>query len=416
MDWVLRRRIWVILALAVVLVVVLVRLSGRQPVARVAVARALRENLSATVSSNGKVEPIAPYSIRAQFPTFIEKVLAVEGQAVRRGQLLLTLSADQVRADLARAQEQRVAAEDELRAARAGGRADELARLESDLRKADAERSRLRREREALERLVAKQAATKDELDQNQTALERAEAEWQRLQKTKAEFTRRAKLDTQRAALLAERSRGEVRALEEKARSARVVALVDGTLYSLRVHARDYVQVGDLLAEVADLRRVRVRAFIDEPELGALEPGQTVEISWDALSNRTWNGRTEQIPKQVVARGTRSVAEVLCSVANDKLELLPNTNVDVRIHLQERRNVLVVPRGAVHLEGARRFVFVVDNARIGASRLLKREIRVGIASATNYEVLDGLSEGDTVALPGDVELRDGMSIRVVQTG
>lgn len=414
MEWTLRKRIWAVLALAVVLVVVLVRLSGRQPVARVAVVHAVRENLDAIVSSNGKVEPIAPYTIRAQFPTFIEKVFATEGQAVKRGQVLLMLAADQIRADLARAREQLIAAHDQSRAARAGGPADERARIESDLQKADAERARLRREREALERLVAKQAATKVELDQNQIALERAEADWQRLQRNRAELSRRAGLDVKRARLLTEQAREQVAALEEKARSAQVVAPVDGTLYSLPVHPRDYLKVGDLLAEVADLRRVRVRAFIDEPELGSLEPGQTVEITWDALPDRTWYGRTEQIPKQVVARGTRSVAEVLCSVDNSKLELLPNTNVDVRVHLRERKNALVVPRGAVHREGTRRFVFIVENGGFGSGRLQKREIHVGIAGATNYEVLDGLREGETLALPGDVELRDGMSVRVVQ--
>jgi HlyD family secretion protein len=414
MDWTLRNRIWVIFALAVVLVIVLVKLSGRQPVARVAVVRAVRENLNATVSSNGKVEPITPYAIRAQFATFVDKVLAIEGQAVKRGQLLFTLNVEQVRADLARAREQLLAAQDELRAARAGGRADERAQLESDLRKADAERARLRREREALERLAAKQAATKEELDQNQIALERAEADWERLQKTRVELARRARLDVNRTQLMTEQARDLARALEEKVRSAQVIAPVDGTLYSLPIHPRDYVKVGELLAEVADLRRVRVRAFIDEPEVGSLEPGQTVDITWDALPDRTWHGRTERIPKQVVARGTRSVAEVLCSVENDKLELLPNTNVDVRIHLRERQNALVVPRGAVHMEGSRRFVFVVENGGLGSSRLQKREIHVGIASATNYEVLDGLREGETLALPGDVELRDAMSVRVVQ--
>ncbi|HJY85485.1 MAG TPA: efflux RND transporter periplasmic adaptor subunit [Candidatus Acidoferrales bacterium] len=413
MDWVFRRRIWIGLLAALLLVAALVKLSGRQPVARVAVVRTGRENLRATISSNGKVEPITPYSMRAEFPTFVEKLAAAEGQAVKRGQLLLSLSAEEIRADLARARERLISAQDDLRAARAGGRADQVAQLDSDLHKATLERERLRREREALERLVSQQAATKAELDQNQIALERAEADWQRFSKTKAEFTRRAQLEVERASLLADQARAEVNALEAKARSARVVAPVDGTLYALPVRTGDYVKVGDLLAEMADLRRVRVRAFIDEPELGALEPNQTVEITWDALPSRTWSGRTEQIPKQVVARGSRSVGEVLCSVDNSKLELLPNTNVDVRIHLRERQNALVVPRGAVYSEGTRRIVYVVENGSLGTSRLQRREIHVGMAGAANYEVLDGLREGEMVALPSDVELREDMRVRVI---
>ncbi|MGB6431063.1 MAG: efflux RND transporter periplasmic adaptor subunit, partial [Candidatus Acidiferrales bacterium] len=179
-------------------------------------------------------------------------------------------------------------------------------------------------------------------------------------------------------------------------------------LYSLPVHAGDFVHVGDLLAEMADLHEVRVRAFIDEPELGALEENQTVEITWDALPDRIWTGHTEMVPKQVVPHGTRSVGETLCSVVNDKLELIPNITVDVRVLLRERPDVLVVPRGAVAIDGNRRYVFVVEN-----DRLYRRQITVGIASPMSYEVVSGLQEGDRVALPGEVSLKDKMKIRAV---
>ena len=46
-----------------------------------------------------------------------------------------------------------------------------------------------------------------------------------------------------------------------------------------------------LLAEMADLHKIRVRAFIDEPELGSLEPNQPVKITWDALPSRVWQGK-----------------------------------------------------------------------------------------------------------------------------
>jgi HlyD family secretion protein len=214
-----------------------------------------------------------------------------------------------------------------------------------------------------------------------------------------------------------------VAAIEEKVHQGRIIAPADGTLYalgrdaaSMPLKAGDYVKVGDLLAEMADLHKVRVRAFIDEPELGALEENQPVKISWDAMPSKTWSGKTEMIPKQVVPRGTRSVGELLCSVNNDKLELLPNINVNVRINSKERIGVLSVPRGAVEAEGGRRYVFVVKKNGLGVkSTLEKREIRVGIADATNYEVVSGLQEEDLVALPGDVDLRDGMEVIVVAT-
>jgi multidrug efflux pump subunit AcrA (membrane-fusion protein) len=114
----------------------------------------------------------------------------------------------------------------------------------------------------------------------------------------------------------------------------------------------------------------------------------------------------------VVPRGSRSVGELLCSVENEKLELLPNTNVNVRINSRERLNVLAVPRGTVETLGGQSFVFVVKDS-VGKTVLEKRQVQVGIADATNYEVVKGLSVDDLVALPGDADFRDGMSVKVV---
>jgi HlyD family secretion protein len=417
MDRKLRNRILLYLLLAGVLAYVLVELSGRKPVPKVSVVEPTRENLVSSISSNGKVEPIAPYVMRAQLDTFVEKVRATEGQPVKKGQVILELDVKDAAARLAEAKAKLLKAEDDLRSANAGGKIDEAARVAGDLAKAEARRDRLQKNNDVLQRLVARQAATQDELAANDLSLIEAQAEVTRLSAAKQQFERGVKLDTGQTTLRVQQTQNEVAALDEKVRQGRIVAPADGTLYSLPAKAGDYVKLGDLLAEMADLHKVRVRAFIDEPELGALEANEPVKITWDALPNRTWVGKTEIIPKQVVKRDTRSVGELLCSINNDKLELLPNINVNVRINSRERLGVLSVPRGAVEADGSRRYVFVVKKNQLGVgkSTLEKREIHVGIADATNYEVVSGLQEGELVALPGDVDLRDGMTVIAITT-
>jgi HlyD family secretion protein len=353
--------------------------------------------------------------VRAQLDTFVESVRAVEGQQVKKGELLLELDVKDAQARLAEARAALLRAQDDLRAALGGGRADEAAKADGALAAAIADRDRLRKEHDALERLVARQAATPDELAANELALSKAESQVKQLTAAKAEFDRGVKLDASRAELQVEQQRAMVASLEEKVRDGRIVAPVNGTLYSLPVKKGDFVKQGDLLAEMADLHQVRVRAFIDEPELGGLEPGEPVRITWDALPNRVWMGKTEVIPKQVVSRGTRSVGELLCAVSNDGLALLPNINVNVRIHAKERNNVLSVPRGAVSMDGTNRYVYVVKPNQIGAATIEKRPIEVGIADATSFEVVSGLTQNDLVALPGDTELRDGMPVKIIST-
>lgn len=413
----LRNRILLFLALAGVVAYALVRLSGREPVAKISAVMPVREDLVASIASNGKVEPIAPYVVRAPLDTFVERVLGVEGQQVKKGQLLIELNVKDASGQLADAQSKLLRAQEDLRAAQGGGKSDDVARVAGELAKAQGERDRLRKNHEALERLIAKQAATREELASNDLSLANAESEVKRLSAAKQEFERGVKVDAGRTSLQVQQVQSEIAALRSKVAAGRITAPVDGTLYALPAKTGDYVKTGDLLAEMADLRRVRVRAFIDEPELGGLEPNDTVKITWDALPNRSWTGKTEVIPKQVVPRGTRSVGELLCAVNNEKLELLPNINVNVNIHADERDHVLTVPRAAVDAENGRRYVFVIprESMHLGKIRLERREIHVGIADSTNFEVVGGLKENEMVALPGDAVLRDGMAVKIVNT-
>jgi HlyD family secretion protein len=404
------RRLWIVVVAALLLTAILVFVSGRGGTARVAVASVKRENLSSVVSSNGKVEPVTPISLRASFPTFVMKVNAVEGQHVKRGQLLYVLDDAGLAAELAQARADLDTEEEALRVAKSGGRADQIAKIAADLQKALAAREQLRRDNESLMKLVAQKAATPHEFEENRLALAQAEADVQSLEKAKQTYVNQAQLDTERVTLLVEHARNQVRDLEQKVSSTRGIAPADATLYSLPIHQGDFVKEGDLLAEMADMHHVRVRAFIDEPELGQIDVNQAVEIFWDAHPDRVWSGRTELVPKQVVARGTRNVGELLCSVSNDRLDLIPNTTVDVRIHISERPNVLVIPRGALFIDGARRFVFLVQN-----DRLHRHDITVGIANPTMIEIVSGLQEGDQVALPGDISFKENLRIRPVPT-
>ena len=115
----------------------------------------------------------------------------------------------------------------------------------------------------------------------------------------------------------------------------------------------------------------------------------------------------EQLPKTVVARGARNVGEVICSVDNQEAQLLPNTNVNVRIQTAESENSLVIPRAAARAEGNKRYIFVVEGGW-----LRKKEIQVGISNANTYEVLDGITENDLIALPENFELQDGMPVTI----
>src|SRR5947208_15807170 len=93
MDRKLRNRILLYLFLAAVLAFVLIRLSGRKRAPKLSAVTPGRENLISSISSNGKVEHISPYVMRAELDTFVEKFDVSAGGREQRGRLLTALAA-----------------------------------------------------------------------------------------------------------------------------------------------------------------------------------------------------------------------------------------------------------------------------------------------------------------------------------
>lgn len=407
-----RRRVWIglgIAAGAALVVLLLLGLASRGPLPDVSVARVTRQTLESWISTNGTVEPIQPNILRARLSTFVTHVNVVDGQPVKRGQLLLTLDVSSAASQLAQARQNLLAARQQLQYAQAGGTPDQLAQLKSDLTKTKATRDRLAAEQKTLEKLVAQQAATRDELEQNALQLHQAETNLAYLQTKKQELARQALFDAGSARLKISQAQAQIANLSQQVASARVTSPADGTIYALPVKSGDYVNVGQPLVSIANLDHVRIRAYVDEVNLGSLAPNQHVEIQWDGLPGQTWYGKTSVIPKQVVPYQQRRVGEVLCSVNGTKGQLLPNTNVDVRILVARRANALAVPRAAVQGEGNTQYVYVVQGGK-----LERRTVKVGIASTEMFQILAGLHEGDQVALPGSANLQSGLAIHPVE--
>jgi HlyD family secretion protein len=206
-------------------------------------------------------------------------------------------------------------------------------------------------------------------------------------------------------------ARAAYSAAQELLKNLNVRAPFAGTVYQLPVRASAYVNGGEVLVQIANLQKVQVRAFVDEPEIGRLGVGQKVEISWDAIPGRVWEGTLTRVPASVTTVGTRTVGETTTEIDNFDRKLLPNVNVNVTIITARHINALTVSREAVHDVNGKRYVYkIVDN------KLQAQEVRIGISSLTRIEITQGLNEGEQIAL-GAVNaaaLRTGMEVKVAQ--
>jgi HlyD family secretion protein len=181
-------------------------------------------------------------------------------------------------------------------------------------------------------------------------------------------------------------------------------------VYSLPVHPGQFVSAGDLLVQVADLSSVELLGYVDEPDIGHLRVGEPVEVRWDALPGRTWDGTVSRVPFTVVPIGSRNVGEITCRVKNEDLKLLPNINVSVNIITAQAQNTIVVPREAVHAEDGQRFVFAIVNGK-----LRRQDVQTAISNLTDIEISQGLAEKTQVALGAmnTQALREGLPVKTV---
>jgi len=361
------------------------------------------------VSTNGKIEPIQNFNFEAHAPvsTTVKRLLVKEGDHVRKGQLLLELDAADIRTQAARAQAQVKAAQADEAALRKGGTQEEVLTLNAQLVKARSARDVAQRNLEALRRLQQDGAASAGEVRQAEDALQRAQADVTLLEQKQKD--RYSKPETARIEAQAAEAQAAYDAAEDALRKSSVGAPFDGIVYSLPVKQGAFVQAGEVLLQEADLSRVLVRAFVDEPDVGRLQSGQKVEITWDALPGRTWTGSVNTVPSTVKLRGSRNVGETTCVIDNKDLRLLPNVNVGVTIVVAEHADVLTLQRDALRIDESKPYVYrIVDN------HLKRQTIEFSLQNLTRVEITSGLSQGDTVALPAeDKPLVDGAVVKVV---
>jgi len=371
--------------------------------------RAVRETISNTISTNGKIEPLQNFEAHAPVATTVRKLYVHEGDWVKKGQLLLQLEDADIRAQAARAVTQLRSAEADLTAVRTGGTHEEVLTNQAELVKARTERDAAERNLAAMQKLQQRGAASPAELQEAENRMKRAQAQASLVeQKEKGRYSRP---EVSKAQAQAAEGSATYAAAEALLRDANVRAERDGMVYSLPVREGQYVNPGDLLVQVANLATVQLRAFVDEPEIGRLAKGQKVAVTWDALPGRSWEGTLTRVPTTVTLHGTRTVGELTCEVANSDMKLLPNVNVSVLVMTARHENALTIPREAVRDEGGKRYVF-----EIVEGELKRREVETSVSNLTRIEITRGLKEQAQVALGSEsVEtLRDGMPVRVVR--
>ena len=398
------KKLWVLLVLPALLLLWWAA-ERKSSIPEIHFARATRDTIASTIPTNGKVEPVEFAAALAEAAGVVRSILVERGQDVSSGQTLVILDNVAERAAVNSAQALLNQAQADQSVVQQGGRASELSDVESSLRSARLQLQEAERNLNSTRRLFDKQAATQQEVLNSQDAVARAKLQIQSLESRRQTIVSpadqkisQAKLQDAEAALELSRHRLSLTTIKSP---------MAGTVYQFDLKRGAYLNIGELVAMIGNLNQMRVKVYVDEPELGRVAKGLPVEITWDARPGQKWSGQVTQVPTEVVALGTRQVGVVTCIVENPNHKLLPGTNVDANIVSKVVNNAISIPKQALQTTGNGAGVYKLA----GENKLRWTPVTTGVSNVSSIEIRSGLNPGDQVALPSDVTLSDGMTVK-----
>ncbi len=334
-----------------------------------------RRDIVVSAEAAGVVEPFVTVEVKSKASGEILEVLADSGDRVEQGSLLLRIDQRQLRNALAQARA-------DLEVARA-----RLANARSQLRRSQKLFEGQSISETAYEQAVLDHATGKAEVVRSEAAVENAQIEMD---------------------------------------DADVLAPIDGTILRRDVErgqvisspTRD-VAGGTVLLTMAALERVRVRTMVDETDIGKIRPGLDASVIVTAYPERAFEGSVLKIEPESEIEQNITMFPTLVSLDNPEGLLKPGMNCEVEIHVDRRDAVLAIPNAALRtprdvdaaaevlglspeevgeaLAAARPggdYVVFASNGGAPAARW----IRTGLTDLDHIEVLEGLSESDSVLL------------------
>ncbi|MGE3977703.1 MAG: efflux RND transporter periplasmic adaptor subunit [Nitrospira sp.] len=178
-----------------------------------------------------------------------------------------------------------------------------------------------------------------------------------------------------------------------------------GTLGLRHVSVGDYLQPGQDIVNLEDLRNLHVDFKVAEVWLSRLHAGQLLIVTTDAFPNTAFEGRVTAIDPRVDAVN-RTVA-VRAVIPNPAGTLRPGLFVTVRLTVGEDPRALLIPEEAGFLRQDKAMVFQVEER---TARL--KEVTLGMRERGMVHIRAGLKEGDVVVRTGTHKLHDGALVSI----
>ncbi|HEX3939935.1 MAG TPA: efflux RND transporter periplasmic adaptor subunit [Acidobacteriaceae bacterium] len=367
-------------------------------------------DLTVSVSAPGQVIPVNDFQAHANFTGTVEQIYVQVGERVHSGQMLVVMKDPYAASRVATAEANLKTSELSDSNIRNGGSQEDQIGMSSDFDHAQQEEAAAQNSLATLKRLQADGAASGAEVAAAEQRLQTATVTLNTIDSRIHHRYSAQEVQSWGAQVM--QARAVLAAEEKNYGNAYIRSPIEGTVYLAPVTPYQFVQAGQDLVRVADLRMLEVRASFDEADIGRITNGEPATITWDGRPRRVWHGHVEHPPLAAMIAGDRSVGDCIISVDDANGDLLPDTGVTVAVITDRRPKAFSIPRGALHTEEDGGF-FVY---RVRDGMLVRTPVTAGLLTLQYAQIVHGLSANDLVAVrrTDDQEMDNHLAVRAIK--
>jgi HlyD family secretion protein len=356
-------------------------------------AKVEKGDLAKSVVATGKVTPITKVEVKSKASGIVKKLFVEAGDKVKAGQLLAQLDKVEIEAQV----EQSRAALQSAQANQAAAEADyERAKVDAE----GVDVPTLKRAYDRAQGMAKDGVVSAAQMDDAQRAYEMS-VNKQSVAKAQV-VVLKAKIAQSKADEA--RDQANLKQLEEQLSYTDIVSPLDGVVLSRDVEIGDAVSSilvlgsgATLVMTLGDTSEVYVKGKVDESDIGKVYLGQPARIKVESFKDKTFQGKVTRISPMGVEKDNVTTFEVRVSINNPGGELKAEMTANAEIILEEHKNVLQIPEGAILYDKDKKASVEIPDTKAKDGKK-KLAVNIGISNGAKTELLSGLKEGDQVVL------------------
>jgi HlyD family secretion protein len=350
-------------------------------------------DLAKSVVATGKIEPITKVEIKSKASGIVKRLMVDDGDTVKAGQVLAELDKEEIQASLNQSRASLEAAEANLRATEADIERAKVDALGPDI-------PTLQRAYERAQQMAKDGVVSQSALDDAQRAYEMAT---NKRDMARANLIVSKAKQAQAKAQVAQQH-ANVEQIETQFRNSTIVAPIDGIILSRDVEIGDAVSSilvmgssATLVMTIGDTHEVYVKGKVDESDIGKVFLGQPARIKVESFKDKSFEGKVTKISPMGTEKDNVTTFEVRVSVTNPGGQLKAAMTANAEILLEEHKNVLYIPEGALIYDKDKNASVEVPDPKAPEGKR-KTTVKVGISNGSKTELLAGLKKDDKVVL------------------